>query len=243
LRRRLKNPHHDQCQRISKKLKQAEKIDPNYAAFGAESHRYEVGPMLPLSTIEAFEAEQNITLPKGYSAFFQYVGHGSPTIDPTSNKMTENCAAGPYYGLFPLGKCLGLYEDNIVISRPPFLTSEMSIQTWEAELKKLDGLEDDKSITDARYSQVFDAVMGKAYAGILPIGHRGCGRWVGMFVAGESSGRAMMMDEEADYRPIIAPQLNFLDWYEAWLDGVLKGSDTDNEFQGTVYFGPEDNKM
>ena len=61
--------------------------DPDFRAFGASEHRYQLLPPLPEAAIRMFEAQYDITLPDEYRHFLSVIGNGG---------------AGPYYGILPL---------------------------------------------------------------------------------------------------------------------------------------------
>lgn len=57
--------------------------------FGADVHGFRLNPPLPEVDVMAFENTHNVSLPHDFSQFLTKVGNGG---------------AGPFYGVFPLGK-------------------------------------------------------------------------------------------------------------------------------------------
>lgn len=74
-------------ERIHARLAVLRAGDTALSRFGAERHRYELGPTLSEPEVAAFEVEHHIELPESYRSFVLDVGDGG---------------AGPYYGLFSL---------------------------------------------------------------------------------------------------------------------------------------------
>ena len=70
----------------------------------------------------------------------------------------------------------------------------------------------------------FDPKQWHPYQGTITIGHLG-GTYYGLLVvSGPTRGRVCTVDLDMQ-APKFAPQREFLDWYEAWLDEVLSGKD------------------
>src|SRR5215470_8995398 len=63
--------------------------DSTFQLFGALRHRYELNPQLNELEVAEFEQQRSIRLPEAYRHFVLNVGDGG---------------AGPYYGVFRLGK-------------------------------------------------------------------------------------------------------------------------------------------
>jgi hypothetical protein len=74
---------------IHAKLTAMAQADPALAQFGALEHRYQLGPVLSVAQVAAFEARHRIALPEDYRSFLIEVGDGG---------------AGPYYGLYRLDR-------------------------------------------------------------------------------------------------------------------------------------------
>ena len=63
--------------------------------FGANGHHFQLNSVLDDMEILAFEQRHGIHLPADYRDFLANIGNGG---------------AGPYYGVFPLGKMDGIHE-------------------------------------------------------------------------------------------------------------------------------------
>ena len=201
--------HQDQLTRIKGKLKKARRKDFWLKVFGARSHRYKVGRCLTPEEIREFEDGYDLKLPDCYRSFLLEVGNGGISH--------AGSAAGPFYGIYPLGK----YVDEIIDSPeqflriPPAIQPNMSDEHWSGLSKKING---DDDLSDEK----FDAELNRLYSGILPLGSQGCAFLHGLVVAGEHSGKVVNIDLDRT-RPRFCFEENFLDWYERWLDEILSG--------------------
>lgn len=202
----------DQIERISNKIKELKRKDSRYEIFGSGNHRYALYKPISLQEIRRFEAKHNITLPSGYVNFLTLIGDGG---------------VGPHYGLEPLENAL--YRDPDYLSQElldpskPFLYTE----PWNM---KFDAVRDDNCIADAemeRYAQFEESYFAKERMnGTISICNFGCGVNIVLVVNGAEYGNVWMDDRSSDYG--IHPyyntndgRLNFLDWYEKWLDSSL----------------------
>jgi len=222
-----------QCERILAKLATAKTTDSNNSAFGASTHRYGIEGKLSQNDIDKFQEKHSVILPDAYSAFLTKIGNGNQTPHLSERHMTNGCCAGPYYGLFPFGKYLS-FGDNVVLSETPNISPNYSIEKWAILLERLN----EPNITDEKY----DAIENEVFAGILPLGHQGCSGWQGLMLLGENVGRVIYLDEDLNNPPVFTKYVNFLDWYENWLDGVISGPNTANDFEGTVYLSSRKTK-
>lgn len=73
--------------KLRKQLKRAGEKDSDFSRFGADDHKYQLGPPISEETIAAFESRFGVSLPEGYRNFLLWMGNGG---------------AGPFYGLYPL---------------------------------------------------------------------------------------------------------------------------------------------
>lgn len=73
------------AQQVDKRLRELAEADPQFNRFGADRHRYRLGPTLSVGDLARFEREHEITLPNAYGTFTTTVGNGG---------------AGPYYGMY-----------------------------------------------------------------------------------------------------------------------------------------------
>lgn len=215
-----------QCEKILKKLKAAKSADANQLAFGASTHRYGIGKPISNQEVNEFQEKYGVVLPVAYRTFLTKVANGNKIPHVNERNIVNGCCAGPYYGLFPLGKYLSI-GDNIVLSRLPTMGPNMPSDKWEEITARVD----DPNLSDEQY----EAILDEVFSGILPIGHQGCSGWQGIVLTGDYTGRVVYLDEELNGPPKFTRYGNFLDWYESWLDGVISGRDQSDEFEGTVY--------
>ncbi len=186
------------------------------AAFG---HHFELNT--PLAEAEAEEAEQrhNIKLPAGYRYFLTTIGNGG---------------AGPYYGVFPWGKCdsgheLGDWSEAdgfIGILSEPFPLTE----AWN-DLQG-DPPDELRSTSEEEYWKQCDEFERKYFDpsrmnGAVPICHQGCALRIWLVLTGEQEGR-LWYDGRAD-RTGLSPLLlsdgtpaTFSRWYTEWLEDALR---------------------
>ncbi|MDS0527412.1 HEAT repeat domain-containing protein [Clostridium sp. SHJSY1] len=93
----------------------------------------------------------------------------------------------------------------------------MSDEEWE-ELTKFseeENIEDEQS----------DFLYSSLYQGMINIGTQGCTYEMMLVVTGEYRGRIVYIDLDLQ-KPFFTFENNFLDWYERWLDEIIKGYDT-----------------
>lgn len=200
----------DQIQRIKTKLIQAKNADKELKVFGAASHKYSLKK--PATDMEVFEIEKtySIQLPECYKAFITQIGNGGNAY--------QNSAAGPFYGIYPLGENI---HELIFHDKEDHLTNDcliypgMTDEFWTSFIKNI---EDNDEISDEDY----DKEVSKVFGGILPIGSQGCTYLHGIVLNGEYKGRVVNMDMDRQ-KPKFTYEKNFLDWYERWLDEVISG--------------------
>lgn len=146
----------------------------------------------PLSDqeIRTFEIRHNIKLPLAYRTFLSVVGNGGD---------------GP-----PIGGLMGLGEvpkdlhpdikkawDSLAHIRKPFPFTEAWV--WEGE-------------------EYDEAKRETAQFGNLNLGHDGCGMYWLLIVTGHERGKVWCYTDVGICPQ--QPQRDFLQWVEAWLDGV-----------------------
>ena len=192
----------EQIERIKSKLKALKKADKTRSVFGAEKHKYRLNARLSEKSIQRFEKELKIQLPTGYRDFLKEVGNGG---------------AGPYYGLEPLqnGRYADLHhKDSNDLIRPdlPFPFTD----AW--------------NLTEAEFTveNEEEYFNPKWVNGLLRISDYGCGTSLNLVVTGAEYGNIWMDSRVNDGGifpdPFFSPsaRINFLDWYEVWLDESLK---------------------
>ncbi|WP_395744137.1 HEAT repeat domain-containing protein [Prosthecobacter sp.] len=198
----------DQIQRIRAKLKAAQKADSGLKVFGASSHRYQMNAPASEDEVRAFEAKYSLRLPGCYRAFVTQIGNGGP--------YSQGSAAGPFYGIYPLGESVNeLVSDPVLfLSRPAILKPGMTKEEWAALTQ---GLEEAGERSDEDY----EAEKGRIYAGVMPLGSQGCTYIHALVLNGSYEGRVVNVDLGQEVA--FAHENTFLDWYERWLDEVISG--------------------
>jgi hypothetical protein len=167
-------------------------VDDRLAAIRekAVSRGHSFGAPLSDADIRAFEARHRVVLPEGYRQFLRAVGNGGD--------------GPPAYGMVRLGEVPGGLPPNWAeewralphVAKPFPLTTGW---VWEEE-------EYDEAGQDA------------ARHGTLNLGHDGCGLFWLLVVTGPMRGQVWAHSDVG-----ICPQepgRDFLQWMEAWLDGV-----------------------
>jgi HEAT repeat protein len=179
--------------RILSKLSEAR--TRKLACFGSEKHRFRLNPRLDEAALRRFETAHGIELPADYRAFLQHAGNGG---------------AGPYYGIYPLGRwndfaswVLDLVPDNVLSSPSPLQPGCNEGLETESDVGRL-----------------------AACQGTLSIGTQGCTYATQLIVSGPQRGRVSYVDADHLRPPYVMRDHNFLAWYERWLDELLGGYET-----------------
>lgn len=201
--------HRDQIQRIITKLTTAQRADRQFKVFGAESHKYRIGRPASEREVCAFEKRYSVSLPSCYRSFLTEVGNGGPS--------RSGSAAGPFYGIYPLGEGLEELVENpeLSLNKSVIIEPGMTEETWAELTMRING-DDEISNED------FEEELGRLYAGLLPIGSQGCTYIHALVLNGPHEGRVVNLDLERQL-PTFTFERNFLDWYERWLDEVISG--------------------
>ena len=210
----------DQLHRIQEKLAQAKAADKDLQVFGASSHKYHLNPPVTEAEVLTFEEKYGISLPEDYRAFVQTIG------DANAQKLET--MAGPYYGLSAFGTQVDdlLYEGSeIYLKAPCALSPDMTQEEWEklSAPLELDDFEDDEE--EGYVIEVEDNYIeecGKVFGGLLPLGSQGCAYYHALVLNGKYAGRIVNVDLDLA-QPKFAFEINFLDWYERYLDEVISG--------------------
>ncbi len=201
-----------QINRIIEKFEILKSLDKNLRIFEARKHKYKFNSCKTEDEILNFEKANKITLPLGYRNFLKTIGNGG---------------AGPYYGLEPLenGRYVDLdyknEEDLIDLSKPFKFT-----ESWNMDFDELDQMdneteEDEEKIEEYLYENYYH---NKFIDGMLRISNFGCGISINLIVNGKEKGKIWVDDRGNDngiYPDFYfenTSKLEFLDWYELWLD-------------------------
>ena len=209
----------EQLERIQQKLAQAKVADKDLEVFGASSHKYHLNPPVSEAEVLAFEEKYGISLPKDYRAFVQTIG------DANAQKLET--MAGPYYGLSAFGTQVDdlLYEGSeIYLKAPCALSPDMTQEEWETLSAPLETdeeeLEEDGYVIEVEDNYIEEC--GKVFGGLLPLGSQGCTYYHTLVLNGKYAGRIVNVDLDLA-QPKFAFEINFLDWYERYLDEVISG--------------------
>ena len=215
----------EQLQRIQQKLAQAKAADKDLEVFGASSHKYHLNPPVSEAEVLAFEEKYGISLPEDYRAFVQTIG------DINAQKLET--MAGPYYGLSAFGTQVDdlLYEGSeIYLKAPCALSPDMTKEEWEALSDPLlmseeddeDFEEDEEEGYVIEVEDNYIEECGKVFGGLRPLGSQGCTYYHALVLNGKYAGRVVNVDLDLA-QPKFAFEINFLDWYERYLDEVISG--------------------
>jgi len=198
-----------QCARIVDKLEAARVADRSLSVFGAGAHKYEIGATVSEERIRAFEASHGINLPEHYASFLNLVGNGSP-------KAEDRPAAGPFYGIYPLGFGVDdfIYGGFGYLNARPFVRPDMNRSEWDEATKPV--------INEELSGVEYDNALRRIFGGLLPIGPQGCQSYHALVLQGHDAGKVVNIDTDLLY-PAFCYENNFLDWYERWLDEILSG--------------------
>ena len=209
--------YQDQLHRIQEKLAQAKAADKDLEVFGASSHKYHLNPPVSEAEVLAFEKKYGVSLPKDYRAFVQTIG------DANAQKL--DIMAGPYYGLSAFGTQVDdlLYEGSeIYLKAPCALSPDMTQEEWEALSDPLLMSEEDEEVETTETEEDYIQQCGKVFGGLLPLGSQGCTYYYALVLNGKYAGRIVNVDLDLA-QPKFAFEINFLDWYERYLDEVISG--------------------
>ena len=195
----------EKIDRLNAKLDQLAEKDTGFTIFGASKHRYLLARVKKEEDLHSFELKYNIHLPEGYRDFLKQLGNGG---------------AGPYYGLEPLEH--GIYgsldyqdKHDVIDPSGDFMFTE----AWNMNITDVNGEADTE-----KEDMYFD---NKWVNGSLRICNFGCGVSINLVVKGKEYGNIWVDDRSSDYG--IHPdhyfgneeRLDFLTWYELWLDKSL----------------------
>lgn len=191
-------------ERIAEKLRTVRErgLEP----FGLEGHRWESGPPLPEREVSAFEVRHGVRLPEGYRAFLTRIGDGG---------------AGPAYGMYRLEQSLTVQRQDVPegFLRVPFMPTQPVLDPvkdpfWEDQWERVDRGE----LAEGELKQRLLMLE----AGTLVLCHEGCGYLHLLVVTGPTRGE-MWLDARCSDGGIVPLRVDFLEWYERWLDSLLAG--------------------
>jgi HEAT repeat protein len=182
--------------RISRILKKLMQVrERGLTCFGSDKHQFRLEPPISEADLGAFETRHGIQLPDDYRTFLREVGNGG---------------AGPYYGILPLAQWDFFIREVVDSLSDKFLALPCPLYP------------DMEGKTD-RWSERFKNCISP-YQGTLSLGDQGCTFATQLIVSGPFAGRVIYVDAAA-VPPYIVRDVDFLAWYERWLDELLQGYD------------------
>lgn len=190
------------------------------SVFGSETHGFHLNAPLKESAVLAFEQTHRIHLPVDYRTFITRIGNGG---------------AGPFYGVFPLGKRDSSFGSDLeewhendgfmgILSKP--FPHE---KDWN-DLNRMPQHELAESAPEA-YEKQQDDFDNQYWSsalvnGAIPICHEGCAIRIWLVVTGPQTGY-LWRDTRSEFtgiRPLKLQNGNpatFTTWYEEWLQTAL----------------------
>ncbi len=177
-------------------VNRAKELDTEYRQYGADIHRYEFNPVVPLSQVRDFERRHNIHLPQGYVDFLTQVGNGG---------------AGPDHGIYSLEQAeregyydhkntvchyteTGLQPDYATLpyvleNKQPLVNPYLTPQKWDEWYTALHG----------QSPPAYDEMYKQAYNGLLQvIDSGGCSGYM-LVCHGEMSGEMVLFRQGLEY--------------------------------------------
>jgi hypothetical protein len=202
---------------IRQKLGELRHLDRGLQIFEAITHAYHLNPPLTEHQLYSFEMEYEVILPAGYRAFLSQIGNGG---------------AGPYYGLWSLQESCSARQSCLAEDR---LFLAHSFPPWRKRLAEVGGVTHlsefwRKCEEDSVYRErVMEALsrwdVCDAVRGSLPICEYGSGIEYVLVISGSATGEVWVDNGAFDFGlmptvddQIDQPGLDFLNWYENWLD-------------------------
>lgn len=207
---------------VTRGLAELRRRDKKRKVFGASTHDYRLNPKLTEAQVAKFERTWRFRVPKDYRVFLTELGNGG---------------AGPYYGVFELGKI----DDGFGFTK---------WKTWKLEPRKKfphrkrwndrellyrsapdakdEAAYDEWLDSDKREADFLRYVKGVGVdRGCIPLCHEGCALRDWLVVTGPEAG-SVWHDASADENGI-APvaigkrtRVSFSEWYLDWLKHSLK---------------------
>ncbi len=225
---------------IKQKLALLKERDGDLRIAGASHHRYVMSAPLTERQLRQFEHEYGVVLPEDYCAFLTEVGNGG---------------VGPICGMIAQERALLAEQDPQLLAKPFPLVSTLDFWALLKERTGVDPFEragglnykrlDENEESRRAYHSLADHLHGSYFSqGALAICHYGCGMMFCLVVTGDERGN-VWLDDRANGNglfPVLHRRdkrhLDFLSWYEAWLDHSLWVLDGPASDQGEISFLP-----
>ena len=182
---------------IGNKLGQIERTDPTILndAHGADSHRYQMLPPIKQSELASWENHHGIRLPHTYASFLTLIGNGP---------------CGPGFGLAPFP-----HENPNACN----------------ECKILGPITSEENDSADRYDETV-----ADQSGFIRLADYGCAMYAVLILTGDFTGQIWLdgagSGDITPFPPVLHDlsrddsahsKLNFLEWYDDWLDCALDG--------------------
>lgn len=186
--------------------------------FGADVHQFQLNHPLPEAEVAAFEEKHKVRLPFDYRQFITEAGNGG---------------AGPFYGIFPLGRMdnnrgLSAWKEGDgfvgLLSEPFSITADWNDLTGMPADDLAERSESDYDEQMERFEESYwrSSLMN----GAIPICHEGCAIRVWIVLSGPQAG-SLWEDRRSEYAGIKRITLadgspaTFATWYDEWLRSCL----------------------
>lgn len=204
------------CAKIKKTIASLKESQPQI--FGVEAHGFRFNKLLSEAEAVAFERKHKVSLPEDFRQFLTCVGNGG---------------AGPFYGIFSLGKIDDNFDlrvwqedDSLVgVLSKPFLFNE----EWnDLSSKPSDELANQNETEYWRQMEAFEKVYwgNELVQGAIPICHEGCALRIWLVVTGTQAGY-LWEDRRSELGGLIplrsadGTPATFASWYDEWLNACL----------------------
>ena len=189
---------------IKTKVEELITIRENLKLFGSDKHQFKLNDCKNEIELKEFESKNSVLLPHDYREFLKTIGNGG---------------VGPNYGLEPIENGININldipNDISELDKPFPFTKEWNIEPV-------------KTVDDPYFlKRENEYYKAKWLNGSLKISNMGCGIWVNLVIKGEEYGNLWIDHRSSDQgiRPLktkTLSRLQFMDWYELWLDESLK---------------------
>jgi hypothetical protein len=199
----------NRLKQICDKLKALRHLDSACLVHGASTHRYALSPVLPETEVAAFERAFGVALPGEFAAFLTQVGNGG---------------AGPGYGLYPLAKAVEAFRLQQAWAEQKGRPLPRLDRPFPLTAAVADGLIACRRTIPFRGNFQPHVATALRLDGIMDICHHGCTAYEGLVLCGEQRGRVWGSGGPGYRWSANGPgpgSLDFLSWYEQWLDGAL----------------------